>query len=74
MIEVIDLFVQESARGHGVGRLLMQTAAKICREAGGNYLSWSVYVRNKLAKRFYKHLGATDIPDINFMYLPVSEQ
>ena len=73
VIEVIDLFVQESARGQGVGRLLMQTAAKICREAGGNYLSWSVYVRNKLAKRFYKHLGATDIPDINFMYLPVSE-
>ena len=73
VIEVIDLFVQESARGHGVGRLLMQTAAEICREAGGRHLSWSVYARNKLARRFYEHLGATDISDINFMCLPVSE-
>ncbi len=73
VIEVIDLFVQESARGHGVGRLLMQAAAEICREAGGRHLSWSVYARNKLAWRFYKHLGATDISDLKFMYLPVSE-
>jgi GNAT superfamily N-acetyltransferase len=73
VVEVIDLFVQESARGHGVGRLLMQTAAKICREAGGNHLSWSVYAQNKLALRFYENLGAMDIPDINFMHLPVSK-
>ena len=73
VIEVIDLFVQESARGHGVGRLLMQETAKLCRQAGGHHLSWSVYTRNKLARRFYEHLGATDISDIDFMYLPASD-
>lgn len=70
---VIDLFVQESARGHGVGRLLMQTTAKICREAGGKQLSWSVYSRNELAQRFYEHLGATFIQDLAFMHLRVSD-
>ncbi len=73
VIEIIDLFVQESARGHGVGRLLMRETAKMCRQAGGHHLSWSVYARNKLARRFYEHLGATDISDIDFMYLPASE-
>jgi len=72
VIYVIDLFVQESARGHGVGRLLMQTTAKISRDAGGNHLCWSVYVQNKLAQRFYRNLGAKDISDLDFMALRVS--
>ena len=73
VIDIIDLFVQESARGHGVGRLLMQTAAEACREADGHCLSWSVYHGNKLAQRFYKQLGATAISDLDFMYLGASE-
>ncbi len=73
VIDIIDLFVRESARGHGVGRLLMQAAAEACREVGGHCLSWSVYRRNELAQRFYKHLGATVISDLEFMYLPASD-
>jgi GNAT superfamily N-acetyltransferase len=72
VIYVIDLFVQESARRLGVGRLLMQTTAKICRDDGGNHLWWSVYVRNRLAQRFYENLGGKNIQDLDFMYFPVS--
>jgi len=72
-IYVVDLFVQESARGRGVGRLLMQRTAEICRDAGGKHLSWSVYSRNQLAMRFYEHLGGKRIQDLAFMHLLVSD-
>jgi len=72
-IYVIDLFVHESARGRGVGRRLMQTTARLCREAGGKHVSWSVYTRNRLAMRFYEHLGGKPIRDLEFMYLRASD-
>jgi GNAT superfamily N-acetyltransferase len=70
---VIDLFVQESARGRGVGRSLMQAAAEICRGAGGRQLSWSVYARNEIGKRFYEGLGASYTRDLDCMHWKVSE-
>lgn len=70
-MHVCDLYVHESARGHGAGRALLQAAATICRDAGGHGLFWAVYHHNKLAMDFYERLGATYVDNLKFMYWPV---
>jgi GNAT superfamily N-acetyltransferase len=68
IVHVIDLYVRESARCHGVARALMERAREICRDAGGGGLAWSVYKPNKLAAGFYERLGAEWIRDLDFMF------
>jgi len=63
----VDLYVNERARRQGVGKALMSDAAKLCRDAGGMELFWSVYVHNKLAASFYESLGARYTKDLLFM-------
>ena len=58
MMHVIDLFVEGSARRQGVGRSLMEEAAKVCSQAGGHELVSTVYVPNEMAHSFYVQLGA----------------
>ena len=70
---IVDLFVTQSARGHGVARSLMQAAAQICRESGGNCLSWSVYIPNKLGLCFYEHMGAEYTRDLMFMHWQIPD-
>ena len=69
LLHVIDLYVDEDIRRQGVGKELMTVAAKICREAGGKQLFWSVFVQNKLAAFFYEMLGARYISDLRFMII-----
>ena len=64
---VIDLLVDEAARGRGVGRALMQAAADICRQHSGSELFWAVYDQNTLALDFYRRLGAVEVGDLRFM-------
>ena len=71
LMHVIDLYVQESHRRRGTGEALMRTAARICQEAGGRELFWSVFTANKLAFQFYERLGAKCIHELKFMYWPV---
>jgi ribosomal protein S18 acetylase RimI-like enzyme len=71
LLHVLDLYVHDSARRHGAGRALMQAAAKICREAGGGELFWTVYSHNRLAFTFYENLGAQYTKDLQIMYWPV---
>ncbi len=71
LMHVIDLYVQESHRRRGTGEALMRTAARICQEAGGRELFWSVFIANKLAFQFYERLGAKRIHELEFMYWPV---
>ncbi len=71
IVHVIDLYVRESARRHGVARALMELARDICRKAGGGGLVWSVYKPNTLAAGFYERLGATWIRDLDFMWWAV---
>jgi len=71
IMHVCDLYVQESARRHGAGRMLMLAAANLCREAGGHELLWTVYKPNKLALAFYERLGAKYVKELEFMYWPV---
>lgn len=68
IVHVIDLYVREGARRHGVARALMERAREICRDAGGGGLAWSVYKPNKLATGFYERLGAVGIRDLDFMW------
>jgi GNAT superfamily N-acetyltransferase len=66
---VIDLYVGSAARRQGAGRALMAEAARVCRGAGGAYLTWAVYVPNHLAAVFYAALGARYVQDLDFMVL-----
>lgn len=74
VVQVVDLFVREAARGRGVGRALMEAVAGICRSAGGRQLCWSVYPPNERGRLFYEGLGAEYVRDLHFMHwkLPVS--
>ncbi|HZO06830.1 MAG TPA: GNAT family N-acetyltransferase [Solirubrobacterales bacterium] len=60
-IEVVlmnDLFVDESARGRGVGRALIEASATVARERGAPVLEWSTEPGNKTAQRLYDKTGA----------------
>ena len=52
-----DLFVREALRGKGVGRLLMEEAAKIIKARGGKRIIWTVWDKNPKAIAFYKRMG-----------------
>ena len=53
-----DLFVREDARGHGVGRALIEATAEVARERGAPYVEWSTAPDNLTAQRLYDSTGA----------------
>ena len=53
-----DIYVRPIARGHGIGRSLLSTVARIAVERGCGRVDWSVLNWNEPAIRFYKLLGA----------------
>lgn len=53
-----DLFVDESARGDGVGRALIEAAADVARERGVPLVEWSTEPDNHTAQRLYDSTGA----------------
>jgi GNAT superfamily N-acetyltransferase len=53
-----DLYVDESARGRGVGRALIEASAAIARERGALHLEWSTAPGNLTAQRLYDSTGA----------------
>lgn len=58
-----DLFTSSSARGQGVGKLLMQFIAKYALENGCNRLDWTAESTNPIAGRFYAAIGARQVHD-----------
>jgi len=68
---VIDLYVREPFRQHGVGSALMQSVADACAQSGGRALVWTVFKNNRRAFDFYEHLGAQRVTDLELMFLPV---
>lgn len=52
-----DLFVAPSARGRGVGRLLMESAARLARATGAVGLELATARTNATAQRLYESLG-----------------
>lgn len=53
-----DLFVDESARGLGIGRMLFRALAKEARALGCGRIDWAVLDWNEKAMDFYRSLGA----------------
>lgn len=53
-----DLFVDESARGQGVGRALIEAAAAVAREREVPFVEWSTAPDNATAQRLYDSTGA----------------
>ena len=53
-----DLFVADSARGDGVGRMLLAALAKEARAIGCARMDWAVLDWNEPAKGFYARIGA----------------
>jgi GNAT superfamily N-acetyltransferase len=53
-----DLFVRPSARGHGLGKALLQALAGICVERSYARFEWWVLDWNVDAQGFYSSLGA----------------
>ena len=53
-----DLYVDEDARGKGVGRALIEAAAEIARDRGAHSLEWSTAPDNQTAQRLYDSTGA----------------
>jgi ribosomal protein S18 acetylase RimI-like enzyme len=70
-IFVIDLWVRPWTRRLGVGRKLMEAAAEAARHQGGDFLVWSVYKPNTLARQFYDKLGGQETADLDWMTLKV---
>ncbi len=58
-----DLFVRPEARGHGVGRVLLEHLARTAVERGCGRFEWSVLDWNAPAIRFYEGLGAQKMED-----------
>jgi GNAT superfamily N-acetyltransferase len=53
-----DLFVRPAARGLGIGRILLETLARIAIDRGCPRMEWAVLEWNDLAIGFYHRLGA----------------
>ena len=53
-----DIFVAESHRGRGVGRVLMSAVARVAVERGCPRLDWAVLDWNARSIEFYERLGA----------------
>ena len=59
-----DLFVRPTARGTGMGKLLLQRLAQIAVERDCGRFEWSVLDWNVDAQAFYQRMGATMLPDL----------
>ena len=71
-LHVIDLYVNESARGLGIGKALMLEAARIAKSAGATEVFWAVFDRNDVALGFYQAIGARFTKDLVFMKLDLT--
>lgn len=56
-MHLLDLYVDESARGTGAGKLLMEALAQECTRHDLCWMSWYIVKNNQAAGRFYDSLG-----------------
>lgn len=72
-LHVLDLYVEETARGVRLGKCLLITAVQRSRELGCTFVKLEVSRRNEGAKAFYGRLGFTAHDDDLFMFLEEPE-
>jgi GNAT superfamily N-acetyltransferase len=53
-----DLYVEDTARGQGIGRALIEASAEIARDRGAHQLEWVTAPDNRTAQRLYDSIGA----------------
>jgi GNAT superfamily N-acetyltransferase len=58
-----DLFVLPDYRGRGYGQALLRHVARVAHERGCGRFEWMALDWNEPAIRFYKALGATELPE-----------
>lgn len=58
-----DLFVYPEMRGHGIGKALLSSLARIAIEKGCGRFEWSCLDWNEPSINFYKSLGAIPMQD-----------
>lgn len=68
-IHLEDLYVEPSARGRGIGRLLLEHLAGLAAQRGCGRLEWWVMRINSDAIRFYQHLRARGLDEVEVMRL-----
>ena len=59
-VHVLDLFVENTARGGGIGRALMASAAAAGKAYGATLAYWGVLQGNPLARDFYRRIGGVE--------------
>jgi len=52
-----DLFVSKEARGHGLGRALIEAVYKVAQEAGASRVHWLTHETNATARVLYDQLA-----------------
>jgi diamine N-acetyltransferase len=73
VVYVVDLYVDETYRGRGIGKALMKSVSEVAQREGATALCWGVYERNEQALRFYERLGARYVKGIHFMSIDVDK-
>ncbi len=53
-----DLYVDDAARGEGIGRALIEACAEVAQRRGAHHLEWSTAPDNETAQRLYDSTGA----------------
>ncbi|QEX20105.1 hypothetical protein FRZ61_00190 [Hypericibacter adhaerens] len=59
-VHVLDLFVENTARGGGIGRALMAASAAAGKAYGAKMAYWGVLASNPLARGFYRSIGGVE--------------
>jgi ribosomal protein S18 acetylase RimI-like enzyme len=63
-VEVQHLFVEAGHRGRGIGRALVEAAARAAADEGGTWLVIGTKPDNRAAQDAYRRMGLDDLPDI----------
>ena len=55
---LLQLWVEDDARGQGIGRALLKAVCRAAKARGADFLAWNTMSANAEAQRFYRGLGA----------------